>query len=245
MGEFWKTCQYNPYSSTLNIPLDPLAEAKRDLNTLALINRVAINSCWTPLKVAVIRNWPQVTEWMLQNGADPNLCPDGYPPIHMACINGRYEMIPMLIAYGGNARLLTLGGSTAIRLLEISSRDRDTNKARDAMIALLYHGAPRHQTEHLSETTLSLMRAREACLEASFSVACIARIHWGWDRALSTLIALEVWAERGEWMRDAEITRQKRGLSGFGLDCLLGKVTSPFAFDMDANRLKWSTLKSC
>jgi ankyrin repeat protein len=71
----------------------------------------------TALHAAVSANQPQIVEWLLDAGADPNARQQiDYTPLMGAAANARLDMIDLLLARGADPSLTTTDGKTAADL---------------------------------------------------------------------------------------------------------------------------------
>lgn len=88
----------------------------------------------TVLHYALIHEWPDLVELLLEHGANPNaLAIDtGVSPVLMAALNQQHHVVRMLLKYGANPYIPSSDGQTALAVMPgIARMVDDTQHARD------------------------------------------------------------------------------------------------------------------
>ncbi len=100
---------------------------------------------WTPLLWAVYYNYYQISEYLLEKGADPNIksvqnqgaIPMGSTPLLVASYYGNAKIVELLLKHGADQNIRNNAGNTAhdvaakynfIPVLELMAQDRKNNK---------------------------------------------------------------------------------------------------------------------
>ena len=78
---------------------------------------------WTPLMLAVLRDFPAIVKLLLEHGADPNLATQSEEnpsrtALAVAISNGRFEAVKALVAYNANIDQRDHNGLMPIELAE-------------------------------------------------------------------------------------------------------------------------------
>jgi len=93
----------------------------------------------TLLLTAILRrSWASV-DYLLEQGADPNLADEsGYLPLYVACAYGKEEMAAKLVEHGADVNAVCLEGLTALHISVVNGRvglvDMLMNSGADPLI---------------------------------------------------------------------------------------------------------------
>lgn len=74
---------------------------------------------FTALGLACLFNHQEVAEYLLRNGADPNICAsNGFNvyPLHSACINDHFSMAKLLCDYGASVNVAQIAGLSPLHI---------------------------------------------------------------------------------------------------------------------------------
>jgi uncharacterized protein len=86
----------------------------------ALVDAAATNGTgYNALTGAVAGGRAEITDWLLQNGADPNYrYGAGFTPVLTAAANGHLEIVKMLLLHGADLHAKTNDGKSAVAIAE-------------------------------------------------------------------------------------------------------------------------------
>jgi ankyrin repeat protein len=100
---------------------------------------------WTPLHCTVFVDSPEIAEFLLQQGANPNgRSQDNETPLHGCASRSRVELARVLLSYGADPQAKDADGKTPIYWANQNSDD--------AMVALLNNPPPRKATPPASSS---------------------------------------------------------------------------------------------
>eukprot|EP00948_MAST-09A_sp_MAST-9A-sp1_P002205 g2205.t1 len=100
-----------------------LAQRKRNAKQYPIVN-IEVNGDSTPLMVASECGHLKVVKYLIEKGANPDLCraDDGCPPLYFAAQNGHYKVLKYLLAEGASANIARSNGATALHVATVLNR---------------------------------------------------------------------------------------------------------------------------
>jgi cytohesin len=124
-----------------------LAEVKRLVIDCGIDPNKGVNGR-TPLREAAAWGHPEVVEFLLEHGADPNIQDNnGGTPLHVAAWNGHREVVELLLEHGANPNVQDDDGDTPLHLAA-------KNNYREVVELLLEHGADPNIRNNEGDTPL-------------------------------------------------------------------------------------------
>ncbi|MEK6237957.1 MAG: ankyrin repeat domain-containing protein, partial [Planctomycetales bacterium] len=95
----------------------------------------------TPLHTACWWPDPRYADYLLQHGADPNVCTENSTPLHRAAMFGYLEVAKRLLDHGARANVRGHWGETPLHAASTSSSRIKEGHNKIMMALLLDHGA--------------------------------------------------------------------------------------------------------
>lgn len=100
------------------------------------------NSGWTPLMLSILQDCPELTETLLDKGADPNLTTQSADnpcrsSLAVAISNGRLTAVKLLVSHSADINALNCQGMTSLGLAEKLARRPFRQEAMAEIVSFL------------------------------------------------------------------------------------------------------------
>ena len=135
------------------IKKENITAIKQHLNSGADVNQKCDQMRWTPLHYAASRGNKEITELLIDKGANVNAKDERRTtPLHRAALTGKKEVAKLLIANGADVSAMTqlppgqrlvgnLRGMTPLDMVTLGNRTRPSDKYKQITDLLRKHGA--------------------------------------------------------------------------------------------------------